>query len=152
MWSWLQRLFSRKTAAHEPQVWHFRIRGERREIGAVNDALERAAMAGEVPEMAMRQMQVALDELLTNAITHGRVSASEPMEVDLIVESRALRAVVRHAGVQFDPTRVEGADTTSSIEDRAIGGLGLHLVRETMDEFTYQYIEGRNILRVGKKF
>lgn len=154
MWQWLKRWFGRPKAQPEaePQVWNFRIKGGRAEIGAVNDALERAAMAGEVPELAMRAMQVALDELLTNAITHGNVSLSDPLQVDLIVGTDTLRAVVSHAGKFFDPTQVAAPDTAGGLHEREIGGLGLHLVRSMMDEFTYEHANGRNILKLGKKF
>ncbi|HWS27229.1 MAG TPA: ATP-binding protein [Xanthomonadales bacterium] len=154
MWQWLKRLFSRRSAAPEaqPQVWNFRIKGGRAEIGAVNDALERAAMAGEVPELAMRAMQVALDELLTNAIMHGKVTLNDPMQVDLIVAKSALRAVISHAGPAFDPTEVAAPDLEGSLPDREIGGLGIHLVRSMMDEFSYEHIDGRNILKLGKNF
>jgi len=153
MWHWLKRWFQRRTSPEpEPQVWHFRIKGGRSEIGAVNDALERAAGAGEVPELAMRAMQVALDEVLTNAITHGEVSLTDPMQVDLIVGRDSLRAVVSHAGTPFDPTQSATPDLEGSINERKIGGLGLHLVRSMMDEFTYEFVDGRNVLRLGKRF
>jgi len=129
-----------------------RIKGGRAEIGAVNDALERAAMAGEVPEAAMRAMQVALDELLTNAIMHGSVSLNDPMQVDLIIHRNALRAVISHAGPAFDPTEVAAPDLEGSLQDRQIGGLGIHLVRSMMDEFTYEHADGRNVLKLGKNF
>lgn len=153
MWQWLKRWFGRLGKPEpEPQVWHFRIKGGRSEIGAVNDALERAAGAGEVPEAAMRAMQVALDEILTNAITHGEVSLSDPMQVDLIVAHDRLRAVVSHAGTAFDPTQAAAPDLEGSINERKIGGLGLHLVRSMMDEFSYEFVDGRNVLRLGKRF
>lgn len=154
MWQWLKRLFSRKVAMAEPepQIWNFRIKGGRAEIGAVNDALERAAMAGDVPELAMRAMQVALDELLTNAIMHGSVSLNDPMQVDLIIGKSVLRAVIVHAGPAFDPTEVAAPDLDSSLPDREIGGLGIHLVRSMMDEFSYEHSEGRNVLKLGKNF
>lgn len=154
MWQWLKRLFSRKGAAAEaePQIWNFRIKGGRAEIGAVNDALERAAMAGDVPEPAMRAMQVALDELLTNAIMHGKVSLNDPMQVDLIIGQSVLRAVIEHAGPAFDPTEVEAPDVDGALSDREIGGLGIHLVRSMMDEFTYEHTDGRNVLKLGKNF
>lgn len=154
MWQWLKRLFSRRDATPEaqPQVWNFRIKGGRAEIGAVNDALERAAMAGDVPEAAMRAMQVALDELLTNAIMHGKVTLNDPMQVDLIVAKTALRAVISHAGPEFDPTQVEAPDLEGSLPDREIGGLGIHLVRSMMDEFAYEHVDGRNIIKLGKNF
>lgn len=154
MWQWLKRLFTRRAAVPEaqPQIWNFRIKGGRAEIGAVNDALERAAMAGEVPEMAMRAMQVALDELLTNAIMHGKVSLNDPMQVDLIVAKSVLRAVISHAGPEFDPTAVAAPDLEGNLPEREIGGLGIHLVRSMMDEFSYEHVGGRNIIKLGKNF
>lgn len=154
MWQWLKRLFSRRDATPEaqPQIWNFRIKGGRSEIGAVNDALERAAMAGDVPETAMRAMQVALDELLTNAIMHGKVSLNDPMQVDLIVAKTVLRAVISHAGPAFNPTEVAAPDLDGGLEDREIGGLGIHLVRSMMDEFEYEHVDGRNIIKLGKNF
>ena len=94
MWQWLKRLFSRRDATPEaqPQVWNFRIKGGRAEIGAVNDALERAAMAGDVPDAAMRAMQVALDELLTNAIMHGKLApgTAPKLTAEIIPEPASL--------------------------------------------------------------
>jgi anti-sigma regulatory factor (Ser/Thr protein kinase) len=154
MWQWLKRWFRRRkpedAQASEPQIWNFRIRGGRAEIGAVNDALERAVMAGNVPEPAMRAMQIALDELLTNAITHGEVTLDDPMQVDLIVATEALRAVVSYGGRRFDPTGVDAPDVEASLHERGTGGLGLHLVKSMMDEFTYAFEEGRNVIRLGK--
>ncbi len=154
MWQWLKRLFTRRAAVPEaePQIWNFRIKGGRAEIGAVNDALERAAMAGEVPEAAMRAMQVALDELLTNAIMHGKVSLNDPMQVDLIVGQKSLRAVISHAGPEFNPTEVAEPDLDGGLQEREIGGLGIHLVRSMMDEFSYEHQAGRNIIKLGKNF
>ena len=100
----------------------------------------------------MRAMQVALDELLTNAIMHGKVTLNDPMQVDLIVAKNALRAVISHAGPAFDPTEVAAPDLEGSLPDREIGGLGIHLVRSMMDEFSYEHVDGRNILKLGKNF
>ncbi len=63
MLGWLRGVFAKwfGGSSHEPEVWHFQIKGDRKEIGALNDALERAAAAGSVPDGAMRAVQVALD-------------------------------------------------------------------------------------------
>lgn len=147
---WLLKLLGR--GEPEPDVWLFQIRDQRREIGAINDALERAAAAGDVPEAPMRAMQVALDELLTNAITYGESTAENPVRVQLILSRSALRAVINQPGKAFDPTTMAAADTESALEDREIGGLGIHLVRNMMDEFAYQYDNGANVIAIGKKY
>ena len=62
-----------------------------------------------------------------------------------------LRFTIIDTGTPFDPTKVKEADTTLSAEDRQIGGLGIHLVRQLMDEMRYSYTNGQNILTLGKK-
>jgi anti-sigma regulatory factor (Ser/Thr protein kinase) len=149
---WLQKLLGRAPEA-ATEEWNFVLRGDRKEIGAINEALERAAAAGGVPENAFRQMQIALDELLTNAVSYGKVTADEPAKVDIFVGSRSLRAVIRYPDVPFNPfTDAAQPDTGLSIQDRDIGGLGVHLVKEMMDSYAHDYQAGHNILMVEKKF
>ena len=154
MWSsfkgWLLKLLGR--GEPEPDIWLFQIRDQRREIGAINDALERAAAAGDVPEAPMRAMQVALDELLTNAISYGESTADNPVRVQLILSRSALRAVINQPGPEFDPTMLAAPDTEGALQDREIGGLGIHLVRNMMDEFQYRYEQGTNVVSIGKKY
>lgn len=150
---WFSGIFGPKQPETEPEVWNFVLKGERKEIGAINDALERAAAAGGVPESAFRQMQVALDELLTNAVSYGQVNAQTPAKVDVIVSTNSVRSVIRYKDVNFNPFTQSGApDVDASIADREIGGLGVHLVKEMMDEYAHQYDDGYNVIVVGKNF
>jgi anti-sigma regulatory factor (Ser/Thr protein kinase) len=149
----IAKLFGAKTEVAEPEVWNFVLKGDRKEIGAINEALERAAAAGGVPESAFRQMQVALDELLTNAISYGQVNAQTPAKVDVIVAANSVRSVIRYKDINFNPfTQSVRPDIDASVADRDIGGLGVHLVKEMMDEYAHQYEDGYNVLVVGKRF
>ena len=58
---------------------------------------------------------------------------------------------VSDSGIPFDPTKQKEEDTSLSAEDREIGGLGIHLVRQLMDEIRYERVEGKNILTLVKK-
>ena len=58
---------------------------------------------------------------------------------------------ISDSGIPFDPTKQKPADTTLSAEERAIGGLGIHLVRQLMDEVTYSREENKNVLTLIKK-
>ena len=62
-----------------------------------------------------------------------------------------LKLVITDYGVAFDPTEATKADTTLSVEDRPIGGLGILLVRELMDSINYERIDGKNILTLKKR-
>jgi anti-sigma regulatory factor (Ser/Thr protein kinase) len=54
-------------------------------------------------------------------------------------------------GAQFDPTKSNRADIISSVKDRKIGGLGIFLVKQIMDEIEYEYVRNQNILKLTKK-
>jgi anti-sigma regulatory factor (Ser/Thr protein kinase) len=56
------------------------------------------------------------------------------------------------SGKEFDPTAAPEVDTSLSAEERPIGGLGIFLVRKTMDDMTYEYVDGRNVLHIRKCF
>jgi anti-sigma regulatory factor (Ser/Thr protein kinase) len=152
MIEWLKSIFGRMFGGGiEPQEWHFQIKGERKEIGALNDALERAAASGGVPEDALRAVQVALDELLTNCVSYAPISAANPAKVDVTLDRKSVMAVISYQDNEFNPLARETPDLDASISDRQIGGLGIHLVKEMMDDFTHRYEDGRNILTIIKK-
>jgi len=134
--------------AHAPVVWRVRVERERSAIGGLNDRLERTLLPG-VPESALRAMQVALDELLTNVVMHAQQTAG-PIELELVRTVGALDATISYIAAEFDPTRTQAADVTTVAASR-IGGLGIQLVRSLMDEFRHEYVDGRNILRLTKR-
>ena len=59
--------------------------------------------------------------------------------------------VLTDTGKEFDPTAVPEADVTLSADDRQIGGLGIFLIRQIMNEVKYERIEGKNVLTLEKK-
>jgi sigma-B regulation protein RsbU (phosphoserine phosphatase) len=68
------------------------------------------------------------------------------VNLEAVLEGRMLRFTLTDRGMFFDPTTVPEADTTASLEDRRIGGLGIHLVRSIMDTVTYKRLDGKNVL------
>lgn len=150
--NWLLALLGKAPPDTEPQIWNFVLKGERREIGGINEAIERAAGAGNVPEDALRKLQIALDELLTNALSYANVSPQTPAKVDIVIDSRSVRALIRYQGVNFNPFEDgEAPDVDAGVTDRPIGGLGLFLVKELMDETTHRYEDHHNIVVIGKR-
>ena len=65
-------------------------------------------------------------------------------------DSNTLVFTITDKGEEFDPTKVEDADITLDAEDREIGGLGIFIVKNIMNEVTYQRLEGKNILTLKK--
>ncbi|MBO4733697.1 MAG: ATP-binding protein, partial [Clostridia bacterium] len=54
------------------------------------------------------------------------------------------------SGVPFDPTAKDDPDVTLSAEERKIGGLGIYMVKKSMDDFTYEYKDGKNVVTITK--
>ena len=75
-------------------------------------------------------------------------SASIPTQVVRAPISVIITFIDR--GVPYDPLKKDDPDVTLSAEERAIGGLGIFMVKKTMDEITYEYRDGQNILRIRK--
>ncbi len=98
------------------------------------------------------ELNLALDELFTNIIIHGGTAGSvSGISVSLRREGDELVAVVEDDGPAFDPCEAKPPDVACSLEDRCIGGLGIHLVRNVTDVMCYERREGRNRITLLKK-
>lgn len=97
-------------------------------------------------------LNLALEEALVNVINYAYPDDGTEYPITLQVQSDASRIVftLRDQGTPFDPTGKEDADITLTAEERPIGGLGIFLVKQLMDEVTYTYSEGQNILSMVK--
>ncbi len=95
--------------------------------------------------------ELVLDELLNNIISYGSQSREEQkIEVELCVEEDTLKIVISDSGIPFDPFTQEAPDLSLSVEDRELGGVGIHLVKKFMDEYSYQRLGERNVVTLLK--
>ena len=92
---------------------------------------------------------LVLEELGINILTHGGKGMERRPEIEIVLtsEDHALTIEVLDDGHPFDPLQDSpNPDLTATIEDRPVGGLGIHLVRSLMDDLHYQRDAGRNRL------
>ena len=123
-----------------------------REISGVAARIDEFCAARELPEQIAYAVNLAIDEILTNTISYG-YDDDDPHRIELIVrlEAGALIVVTVDDSRAFDPSLVEPVrDFDSSIEDRALGGLGLFLVQQMMDDVEYQRRDGCNVVTLTK--
>ena len=103
------------------------------------------------PMRAQMQIDVAVEELFVN-IAHY---AYAPGEGDAQITVRAADGMVeiefRDSGVPYDPLAKADPDVSLSAEERQIGGLGIFMVKKTMDDIVYHYMDGQNVLKIRKK-
>lgn len=102
---------------------------------------------------AQMQIDIAVDEILGNiahyAYAHGTGDVTVRMEAS--ADGRTVTLTFTDGGVPYDPLAAEEPDVTLSAEEREIGGLGIFMVKKTMDEMMYEYRDGKNIFSVKKK-
>ena len=121
-------------------------------LQAMMDGAEAFLAEHAVPDRAAAQTLIALDEIVSNIFAHGVREGEPTVRVGLRIAEGRIAGEIVDDGIAFDPLAAAPPDTGLSIEDRPIGGLGLHIVRETMDEIRYDRDHGRNRLRFHKMF
>lgn len=124
------------------------------EIARVNAAFTAFAEAHAVPPAIRRSLNVALDELLQNALVHGfagRPSGEGAVTVGVELRPDRLTVTVTDEGQPFNPLARAAPDTTRPALERPVGGLGIHLVRQLMDEVHYHRRGGRNVVELVKR-
>lgn len=105
------------------------------------------------PMKAQMQIDIAIDELFGNIAHYAYNPEVGPATVRVEVVEDPLSVVVSFIdkGVPYDPLSREDPDVELSLEERRIGGLGIYMVKKSMDEISYEYKDGQNILRIKKK-
>ena len=129
------------------------VTAEVKNLDAVTDfVLQRPEIAA-CPKNTQLQLRLAVEEVFVTIASYAYDPAIGPAEVRCEVLDDPLRVVIQFLdhGKPFDPLAREDADTSEEALMERIGGLGILLVKETMDEVSYSYEEGKNILTILKK-
>jgi serine/threonine-protein kinase RsbW len=119
------------------------------DIGELVNRLQTLFEAHGLPPLLFQSFAMAFDEVISNIAAYG--SAHDPIRVRVEIVADEVRAEVSDDGVAFDPLQLPDPDVTSGVDDRAIGGLGVFLVRKVMDAVTYERRDDRNCLHLRKR-
>jgi len=121
-------------------------------IQAVTDFVDEQLEALDCPMKAQMQIDIAIDELFSNIAYYAYNPDIGPATVRVEVQQEPLAVVISFIdhGIPYDPLAKEDPDTTLSAEERDIGGLGIYMVKKSMDAVTYEYKNGQNILTIKK--
>ncbi len=106
------------------------------------------------PMKAQMQIDIAIDELFGNIAHYAYPSdgGTATVRVELEETPSAVRITFIDSGVPYDPLKKEDPDVSLSAQERTSGGLGIFLVKKSMDDMQYEYRDGQNILEIRKKF
>jgi serine/threonine-protein kinase RsbW len=128
------------------------IGAEPREVAKVNAAFADFADAQALPAAVRRSMNVVLDELLINTVGHGLAGREGgQVTIDVGLQPGRLTVTLSDNGPAFDPFGRDAPDTTLSVDERPIGGLGIHLVRKLVDDVSYHRRDDRNVVTLTKR-
>ena len=115
------------------------------------EKIDEFCAARDLPPAVAFAVNLSLDELLTNTINYGcDDGARHRIDVAVRMDGSALVVEITDDARPFDPSEAARPDTDGAIEDRQIGGLGIHFVRETMDGFRYRRSGDRNVVTLTK--
>jgi len=122
------------------------------EIERVNGAFTRFAEQHDLSVGLRRKLCLCIDELLNNVISYGYDDTAEhSIEVHFKLTEDCLVTTVSDDGRPFNPFDEAPPPTGLPLEDRPMGGLGLHLVRNVMDHVAYERHGETNVVRLSKK-
>ncbi|MBP3858001.1 MAG: ATP-binding protein [Ruminiclostridium sp.] len=117
-------------------------------IAFVTEQLE----AVECPMKAQMQLEVAVEELFVNIAHYAYAPEIGNATIRTEITADTAEITFIDSGKFYDPLAKPDPDVTLSAEERQIGGLGIYMVKKSMDDVRYEYTDGKNVLTIVKKF
>ena len=121
-------------------------------IETVTDFVNEQLEALDCSMKVQMQIDIAIDELFGN-IAHYAYNpdvGEATVRIEVIEDPMAVVITFIDKGVPYDPLAKADPDITLSADEREIGGLGIFMVKKSMDDITYEYKDGQNILKIRK--
>ena len=139
-------------AGDAPTEVNYQIDPDLSEIALLADKMMEFGAENAIPESLIRKINLAIDELLTNTIVHGVNGAHSP-SIDVRAKrlDAGIEIVIEDDAPAFNPLEQDAPNIEATLEDRPIGGLGIHIVRSLIDEVSYCRAEGKNRVTLFKE-
>lgn len=122
------------------------------QLAVIRDTVERFCEEQEMDPGSVMKVLLSVDEAATNVVMHGYEGTTGQIEVELEAADGGVILRLRDTAPAFDPLSIPPPDLDVPLEERQIGGLGIHLIRNSMDEVSYRRTEaGENELTMVKR-
>ena len=115
-------------------------------VNFINEELE----ANDCSIKSITQIDVAIDEIFANISNYAYTTEKGMAKISITVGNGIAKITFTDSGVPYNPLEKEDPDVTLNAEEREIGGLGIYIVKKTMDDVMYEYTDGKNILTIVK--
>ncbi len=135
----------------EPNQEHLTLKNEVEELNKLPAFVESVCEKAGIDIMLVASLNLAVEEAVTNVILYAYPKEEEGLvDIDTTYDEKCITFIITDSGFEFDPTEKEDVDTTLGVEERSIGGLGIHLVKQIMDSVTYERVDEKNVLTLRK--
>lgn len=117
-------------------------------LSFVDEQLETA----DCPMKIQMQIDIAVEEIFVNIAhyAYNPKTGTAMVRVEILPEPPSVDITFIDGGIPYDPLAKADPDVTLSVEEREIGGLGIFMVKKSMDDVKYEYLDGHNILTLKK--
>ena len=129
-----------------------RIKNQVNELERVNQFVDEICEELGLGMELQMNLNLVIEEMVSNVIFYAYPQEkSEEIELTAESDGKELTFVLSDKGMEFDPTKKEDADPNVNPMDRDIGGMGIYIVKNIMNQVTYQRLEGKNLLTMKKE-
>jgi anti-sigma regulatory factor (Ser/Thr protein kinase) len=133
-------------------AYAFELKNDLAELDRLCQNCETVGASLRLSKKLIFEMNLALDELFTNIISYAFQDNEEHIiKIDIAAENNQLKLRIEDDGIPFDPAMAKAPDLACKIEKCKIGGLGIHLIKNLMDEIRYERVNDTNILYLTKQ-
>jgi len=129
----------------------YEISNDISELNQLNSHLEQLAEDWNIPEKPLFQINLAVDELVTNVINYGYEEGHQKIILIFSLQDNAVTIHIQDQGKAFNPLIMPEPDILEPVKKRKIGGLGIHLTKTLMDSIEYERIDNSNNVTIIKK-
>ena len=128
-----------------------KIKNQVGELEKVNAFIEEIGEELQLDMELLMNLNLVMEEMVSNVIFYA-YPEGKTADIELSAElvGHQLTFILSDKGREFDPTMKEDIDTETDPADRDLGGLGIYIVKNIMNEVTYQRLEGKNLLTMRK--
>jgi anti-sigma regulatory factor (Ser/Thr protein kinase) len=121
------------------------------ELDSLCRSLEKFGKSHGLSKKCKLDLNLVLEELLTNIISHGYADEGEHfIHITISQENGVLVVCIKDDGIPFNPVTAEEPDVKRPLEEREIGGLGIHLIKQLTDDIAYERVGNQNIIILKK--
>lgn len=128
------------------------VEADRDRVDEVVDFVETEIMSAECEKKAQRQIKMAVEEIFLNICAYAYQGETGSVELTIDIDDNGMMSLCfADRGTPFDPLQKQDPDVHQPGRERQLGGLGIFMVKKTMDDMVYEYRDGQNTLTIIKR-